>query len=116
MFLGVMPCSLADITPTFFFFFFFFRVEKFILKVEEADSSEILTLLYQITRHHIPEDSNINYPLLREGLGIKWVRQTVKLRQQKVLVMKSVFLYCRAFIVIAGKYVASCDKDASRNT
>jgi hypothetical protein len=34
--------------------------------MEEADSSEMLALLYQITRRHIPGDRNFNYSLLIE--------------------------------------------------
>jgi hypothetical protein len=79
--------------------------------MEEADSSEMLTLLYQITRCHMPKDRNFNYPLLREGLGVSCVRQTVKLMEKtNVLGMKNVFLYSNAFIrniVSPDKYVAS---------
>jgi hypothetical protein len=53
---------------------FFFRVEKCILKMMEADFSEMLAFLYQITRRHILEDRNFNYSLLREGLGVSYVR------------------------------------------
>jgi hypothetical protein len=42
----------------------------FTLKMEAEGSSETLVTLYQTTRHHIPEDSDLDKSLLRDTSNI----------------------------------------------